>query len=83
MSDVLPPTRVHVIRATNGLRAGQRAWVAGDGVQELIDDGTFVEVSSRIEQRGRLWRVGQRNYSDRRDALRVSRALGVPMVEVA
>lgn len=82
MAVAMPPTRVHVVKSTHGLRAGQKAWVAGTGVQELIDNGTLVEVGA-VQQRGRLWRVGQRNYANKRDAERVAKALGLPVIEVA
>ena len=82
MSDALPPTRVHVVKAAHGLRAGQKAWVAGNGVQELLDDGTLIEVGN-VQQRGRMWRVGQHTYADRRDALRVAKATGSKAIEVA
>lgn len=75
------PIRVRVVRATHGLRAGQAAWVAGSGVQKMIDNGTFVLIGER-EQRQRLYRVGTRNYGFD-DARRISKATGQPMVEVA
>lgn len=76
--------RVRVARnlPEHGLRAMQAVWVAGDGVQDLIDDGSLVVIGDR-QQLGRLWKVGGTVYGSKRDADRVARATGQIAVEIA
>lgn len=74
--------RVRVLRQSGSLRIGQAAWVTGDGVQPLIADGAFADITSTA-QRSRMWRVGQFTYTDYTEAVRVAEATGQTVIEVA
>lgn len=76
------PIRVKVLRATNGLRVGQAIWVAGSGVQKLLDEGYFQDIT-RVQQKRRVFKVSGVAYPTRREAQRVANATGQQVVEVA
>jgi hypothetical protein len=74
--------RVRVASPVGNLRVQQAAWVAGTGVQPLLEDGTFVEIGSTPQKR-RLWKVGVASFTDEGEANAAAAALGLVAVEVA
>lgn len=74
--------RVRATRVMDGMRTNHQYYVTGTGVQELLDDGSFVDISG-INQAGRAFKVGKHTYYDRSKAERISAARGLPMIEVA
>lgn len=74
--------RVRVLRATDGLTAGQAAFVTGTGVDAHLQSGAFHDIT-KTQQRKRLFKVNGFTYTDPQEANRVAAALGVTPVEVA
>lgn len=76
--------QVRVIRQAQHLRVQQKAWVTGDGVQALLDDGSFVDITN-VAQRSRLFMVAgfPQKYLSREEAQEVAKATGSVVVEVA
>lgn len=64
------------------LSVGQAAWVTGDGVDPLLEEGALIDITGRL-QAGRLFLVGEYSYTSLSDATRASEALGQPVIEVA
>lgn len=74
--------RVRVVSAVGSLRVQQAAWVAGTGVQPLLEDGTFVEIGATPQKR-RLWKVGGFKFTDEGEANDAADKLGLTAVEIA
>ena len=80
VDDVL--RRVRVIIPVEGLSIGSSVWVTGDDIQQHIETGALLDITS-VAQRQRMWRVGGFTYTSYQEASRVAASLGTTPIEVA
>lgn len=74
--------RVRAMTAGAPVAQGASAYVAGDGVDELIETGAFVDITE-VQQQGRVFQAGPKTYLDKTTCQRVAAALGTKCIEVA